>query len=160
MLGTSVFVLMNMVVMANMEALDRGAELKRRNISCLSDYSYYILTIKLRVKILKDSKADSTHVQPLIDEIDYFSSQLSRMRAQVYNCCLPGCSFRTQNHKNYVKHLRALHSNCKQNIKCKLRGCEHEFNGVHSFEIHIKQVHRSRHSLVKLHQKSLSSLFS
>ena len=38
---------------------------------------------------------------------------------------------------------------------CKLKGCGQDFAGVHMLDLHIKQAHRARLSLVKLKQNQL-----
>ena len=137
---------------------DLKLELKRRSIPSLLSDTYYILTLKLRLEILKESKVDLVHVQPLIEEIDYFYSQ--QRKSKLFECCLIGCPFKARDHKDYVKHLRVLHTNSKQKVECKLRGCGQEFSGVQMLEMHIKIVHRSRQSLVKLNQNQIVEQFS
>ena len=91
---------------------DLKLELKRRSIPSLLTDTYYILTLKLRLEILKESKVDLVHVQPLIEEIDYFYSQ--QRKSKLFECCLIGCPFKARDHTDYVKHLRVLHTNSKQ----------------------------------------------
>ena len=145
--------LYNKLLFKTLSFQDLKLELKRRSIACSVSDTYYVLALKLRLQILKDSNADSVHVQPIIDEINYFA--LQQKKSLSYHCSLPGCPFRAHNHKDYVKHLRALHSNSKQKMLCKLKGCGQEFGGVQLLELHIKQAHRTRLSLVKLKQNQL-----
>ena len=132
--------------------------LRKKNIEFSSSDSYHILTLKLRVKLLKDSNADITLVQPLVDEISSFFS--TRKVRNVYKCCLTVCPFKTSNHERYVDHLRALHSTSKTNLICQLKGCQREFAGLYLLLIHIKTTHRSRPSLVKSRQSMLVEQFA
>ena len=63
--------LYNKLLFKALSLQDLKMELKRRNISCSVSDTYYILRLKLRLQILKDSNADSVHIQPIIDEINY-----------------------------------------------------------------------------------------
>ena len=80
--------------------------------------SYHILTIKIRALLLKESNTDPVAIQALEDEITFFYSSLKVK--SLYHCCLAGCPYKTSNHKMYVSHLRALHSNSRQKMTCQL----------------------------------------
>ena len=90
--------LYNKLLFKALSLQDLKLELKRRNIPCSVSDTYYILRLKLRLQILKDSNADSVHFQPILDEINYFA--LQQKKSQVYHCSLPGCPFRAHNHKD------------------------------------------------------------
>ena len=136
---------------------DLKDKLDKKDIKFSSTESYLILTLKLRVQILQESNADEKLIQPLISEIETYLS--SQRRKKLYSCCLTGCPFKTNNHTQYVKHLKAFHQNSRQKMVCNLKGCQRDFLGIQQLEIHVKSAHRSRPSSVKLHQSQLVEQF-
>ena len=128
-------------------------ELNRKKIEFSPSETYHILTLKIRAQLLKESLAAPNLIKPLVDEINFFYSR--RKERKIYSCCLAGCPFKTNDHKKYMRHLRALHSTTKHKIICKLKGCQLEFVGLNLLEIHVKTAHRARASLVKLNQNQL-----
>ena len=125
-------------------------ELKKRFIRFSDDEGYHVLTLKLRVHILRESEADSSHILPIINELKYLSAG---SRTNSYTCDLPGCPFKTKIHTNYLNHIRALHLGSKQKVSCQLKGCKREFQGIIQLENHVKNVHRNRLSTVSMKQK-------
>ena len=136
---------------------DLKKELKKKKIEYSLSDSYHILTLKIRAHILKESRSDPNLVKPLEDEISFFNSTVRENH--VYSCCFNGCPFKTKNHKHYMRHLRDFHSNSKQKMVCKLKGCQRDFSGLVLLEIHLKTAHKTRPSLVKLRQSQLVEQF-
>ena len=128
-------------------------ELERKKVEFTDTDSYLILTLKMRAKLLEESNADQSLIQPLQDEIKSYQSNVREKK--VYTCCLTGCPYKTNNHEKYVSHLRACHPNSRQKMVCKVKGCQRDFHGLNLLEIHVKTAHRSRPSLVKLSQSQL-----
>ena len=132
-------------------------ELKKKNVSFPPSDSYYILTLKMRAKILEEAGAEPNLLKEIEDEIG--SNNKSKQKRKAYNCCLTGCTFKTGDHVLYVKHLKALHSNTRNRMICKLKGCERDFTSVNLLEVHLKVSHYSRPSLVKLKQNQIVEQF-
>ena len=62
-------------------------------------------------------------------------------RPQGYHCCLAGCSFKADKHKNYVHHLQKVHSNFHK-LACKYKHeCKREFSNIQQLIDHIRQSH-------------------
>ena len=130
------------------------SELKKKYVNFNCSETYFSLTLKLRLKILQESNASEVFIQPVINQLKLLNDQ--QLLGKLYSCCLPGCPFRTQNHKNYVKYLKILHNNSR--LVCNLKGCKREFLGINQLEIHIKIAHitaRSQMSSVKCIQSQL-----
>jgi hypothetical protein len=70
-------------------------ELKKKNVSFPPSDSYYILTLKMRAKILEEAGAEPNLLKETEDEIG--SNNKSKQKRKAYNCCLTGCTFKTVN---------------------------------------------------------------
>ena len=127
-------------------------ELRKKKIEFSLTDSYLSLTLKLRLSILQEANAHETLIKPLLDHLKTLH-QVKRVKK--FSCCLTGCPFKTNNHFQYIKHLKSFHQNSKSKLVCNLKGCQRDFLGINQLEIHIKSAHRSRQSLVKLNQSQL-----
>ena len=68
-----------------------------------------------------------------------------------YSCCLTGCSFRSDRHRGYVKHLQKVHSNFHK-LACKFKHtCTREFSSILLLVEHIGHCHSTDTSNAYLH---------
>lgn len=91
------------------------------------------------------------------DRNDYYARLLEETvglcqlrRPQGYHCCLAGCCFKADRHKNYVQHLQKVHSNFHK-LACKYKHeCKREFSNIPDLIDHIRQSH-SKLEIIKHH---------
>ena len=82
------------------------------------------------------------------DKSEYYIKLLSETeeickikKSSGYSCCLPGCPYNADRHRNYVKHLKQIHPNYHK-LSCQFRhSCKREFTSVELLEEHVKLDH-------------------
>ena len=58
-----------------------------------------------------------------------------------YVCSITGCGFKSRNHKLLLLHLRSLHQNTNQPIKCQFNECDRVLSSVKMLMVHVKTYH-------------------
>ena len=79
-------------------------KLQLNNVGLLSECdSYLVMTLKLRLHILRISNGPAHFLQSLEDEI------LKEVKTRFnYRCCVLGCTFRTASHRRYQLHFTSV----------------------------------------------------
>ena len=69
-----------------------------------------------------------------------------------YGCCLSGCRFQGERHRNYIVHLNKDHPNIKSVLCNFAHLCKRTFSGVPALVQHLKESHASKpqESLVRI----------
>ena len=132
----------------------------KRELADRIDYngneSYYVMTLKLRLTILKKASCNIQMQTELEAEIHGLQKKL----VKGYNCSIVGCKFSTRNYDNLLLHLKSLHSSGDHKVICQLKGCERELSSVKMLLVHLKICHRTRNSQVLLRQVHLAQQMS
>ena len=98
--------------------------------------TYLILTLKLRLAILCGASCGTGEQENLKRELE----GLVQLKPG-YVCSIGGCGFKSRNNKLLLIHLRSLHKNSNQPIKCQLNECDRVMSSVKMLMIHIKTYH-------------------
>ena len=65
------------------------------------------------------------------------------MKKAEFNCCLVGCLFKCNKHRDYIRHLKRFHSK-EPNLSCEFGlACTRTFSSLENLLDHIKQAHCS-----------------
>ena len=134
--------------------VDLKQELLNRQLQVHSD-SYYVLCLKLRLNLLRESSCSSE----LINEVENELEALKK-KSDDYCCSLAGCSFKSKDYNKLVRLLKTLHSGTNQKIVCQLHGCVRELSNVKMLDLHIKTSHRRRKSTVCIKQNQIAEQLS
>ena len=90
----------------------------KRELADRIDYngneSYYVMTLKLRLTILKKASCNIQMQTELEAEIHGLQKKL----VKGYNCSIVGCKFSTRNYDNLLLHLKSLHSSGDHKVIC------------------------------------------
>ena len=105
---------------------DLKQQLLRRGQNVSND-SYYVMSLKLRLDILQKSNCTSDVKRELEAELDTM-----RKKSLGYICSLVGCKFRTKNYDSLLHHLKILHTGTNQKLICQLHGCKRELSRAQS----------------------------
>ena len=112
----------------------------------LGDVPDDILHMKLVLKkvlieeILKEETANRDEFKTKLREITISLAEKSESR---YVCCLSGCRFRYDRHREYVKHIKVTHPNLK-NIVCNFNHkCVRILSNLEDLVMHIKADHHA-----------------
>ena len=108
-------------------------ELLNRSLVVTSD-SYYVLTLKLRLAILRVSKCSNELQLELEAELNSF-----KQKRMGYKCSLSGCKYVSKNYYCLLNHLKSLHYGTEQKIVCQLHGCTRELSNVNMLNMHINK---------------------
>ena len=108
------------------------------NLESESSFSQqkYILQKHVLENILKEDESD--RYSQLLKE----TNQLCSFKSPPgYSCCLIGCTFRADRHRNYVKHVQQVHSTYHK-FSCQFgHKCTREFSSIIMLIDHIKESH-------------------
>ena len=135
------------------------ADLKREladRIEFNGNESYYVMTLKLRLAILRKASCNIQMQTELEGEI----KGLQKKIVKGYRCSIVGCNFASRNYDNLLLHLKSLHSSRNHKVICQLKGCERELSSVKMLLVHLKSCHRTRNSQVLLKQAQLAQQMS
>ena len=113
-------------------------ELEKHKITIYSD-SYYVMCLKLRLSLLKESDCCSDDVTSIEAELEAINRS-----TRGYYCSFIGCKFTTPNYNKLLTHLKTNHGGRNQNIVCQLGGCKRELSNLTMLNLHIKTCHRPR----------------
>ena len=107
-----------------------------REVAVLQSDTYLILTLKLRLAILSGASCATGEQENLKRELE----GLVQLKPG-YVCSITGCGFKSRNCKLLLIHLRSLHQNSNQPIKCPFNDCDRVMSSVKMLMIHIKTYH-------------------
>ena len=128
-------------------------ELQSRNVVYSTSDSYYILTLRLRKKILESLNIHHTVLEEINKELSIYEKTKNRSR---YECFLPGCTFRCLRHRDYVGHLEVVHMNTSSRYVCQFRyECSRDFPTISLLKGHLSKDHSRRLSSVVINQNLL-----
>ena len=131
------------------------AEMMTRNINFSPNDTYYILTLKLRREIVKDSEVFGSTIEKIDEEIRAHEA-IKHSVGSRYDCCLVGCKFSCRNHRKYLEHLQFLHHNSKSRLTCQYRhNCSRDFPSFETLNSHVKNVHVKKTGTVEIRQNQL-----
>ena len=102
-----------------------------------SEHKYLIQRFIL-LQLLKSDKKRSSYYERLLGETD---KTLDARKKDPYICCLVGCLFSTETHRNYLNHLKSIHFNHSQLICNFKKNCAREFTGLQLLLNHVKESH-------------------
>ena len=74
-----------------------------------------------------------------------------------YPCCILGCRFIGDRHRNYVLHLKKNHLNLKHVLCNFMRTCRRNFSSIDSLIKHVKETHSSNRAEYNVNIPSTSS---
>ena len=148
--------LYNKLFFRKVSLVECETELNSRKIEFSSDYSLYILTLRLRKQILMKSMTQAKVVEDVSKELEEYE-KCKRKKKTIYQCCLTGCKFTCLHHKKYLTHLELVHHNSKTKFTCNYRHtCAREFQTISMLKSHIKRDHEKiRQSSVAISQSQL-----
>ena len=96
----------------------------------------YLLQLKVLENILKE---DESEYYRRIYEETLLQTHIEKPTG--YRCCLIGCLFRADRHRNYIHHLSQIHPNHNK-FACKfLNKCRREFSSIQILLDHVKRDH-------------------
>ena len=115
---------------------------RKFSISLSQDHSISQQTFVIQKFVLQQlTKAES-------DENEYYSrllieteSHLSIKCPSSYSCCLVGCLFSTELHRNYLKHLKTVHLNYDRLVCNFKKSCKRQFSTFSLLHDHVVEVH-------------------
>ena len=139
------------------ELNDIKRELVNRNCDP-SKLSYYTMTLKLQLLLLKEANTGLERQKELTTELSLIIKETDKR----YTCSVPGCSFSCMNYKHLLSHLSLLHSNCSSaSIICQVNGCTRVLSSIKMLKLHIKTSHNAANkSSVSLRQNALTEELS
>ena len=127
----------------------------QREINYYPSDSYYLLTLRLRVDILRECKVQPETRKVMENEIEAFSASQKKTGSK-YKCAVPGCPFACLEYSKYLKHLSFLHQNCRSRLTCQYRHeCHRDFSSVEMLKTHYNTTHRKKVSSVVIRQNQL-----
>ena len=119
--------------------------LSERNISYNASDSYYLLTLKLRVVILRANDVQNEVRKSMEEEIEVIVASQRKTPGLRYECSVPGCKFHCLNYSNYLKHLSFLHQNSGSRLVCQYRNkCNRDFQTVQMLKTHFLNSHKNQ----------------
>ena len=130
-------------------------ELQKRSYDTSSE-SYYIMTLKLRLDILKKASCNEALQEEVKNEIEGLKQKI----VVGYVCSIVGCKYRTRNYDFLLSHLRSLHASGDNKVICQLNGCDRVLSSVKMLQIHIRANHRTRKSTVLIKQNQLVEILT
>ena len=117
--------------------------------------SYYLLTLRIRVDILKECNIQPETRKVMENEIEAFTASQKKTGSK-YKCTVPGCPFTCLEYSKYLKHLSFLHQNCRSRLACQYRHeCHRDFASVEMLKNHYNNTHRKKVSSVAIRQNQL-----
>ena len=103
------------------------------------DETYQLRLLLKKILLEEILKLDS--------ENKVFSDHLSKINKLItfdskgYSCCLVGCRFHAQRHREYVTHIKTTHYRAS-NVKCNFKHtCPRSFSSIENLILHIKDEH-------------------
>ena len=87
-------------------------------------------------QLLKSEQSD--YYLRLLNETE---GQLQLRKGNKFVCCLVGCLFSTELHKNYLKHLKSVHSNYNRFVCNYKKTCKRQFSTVSLLLDHVADIH-------------------
>ena len=128
---------------------DLKSELRKRSIQAFDD-TYYIMCLKLRLKLLSDANYKGSLIGEIQEELDTIVQ-----KNDGYKCSILGCKFRVKDFNKLLRHLKLVHVGTDQKITCQLHGCVRELSNLKMLNLHIDTCHRVRRSTVYVKQNQL-----
>ena len=131
------------------------SELESRKINFSPSDSYYILTLRLRRTILRESEGSNKVADRIDDEISAYEKSKHNVGSR-FKCSLIGCPHIASNHRKYLSHLEFSHVNTSSRLTCQFRhNCSRDFPSFKLLKAHCLNVHMKRKSAVLLRQDQL-----
>ena len=110
-----------------------------QNESDFSQQQYVLQKCVLEHIIKSDS---SVYYMRLLEET---TRMIHRKQDNKYSCCLVGCLFQSNKHRDYLQHLKKVHSTHKELVCNFMYSCSRQFSTMDLLIQHVKDSH----SLVK-----------
>ena len=103
-----------------------------------------LLKKSLLEEILKAEIEDRQFYEVCLNETIVSLAFAASGRKPEYSCCLIGCKFQTERHRDYIIHIRRHHPNIKK-ITCNFRKqCLRIFTGMDQLVAHLRRDHSNR----------------
>ena len=101
----------------------------------------YELQRFLILQLLKVDKSETASYRRLLNETEQC---LSTRKSEPYTCCLIGCLFKTDVHRKYLVHLKAVHSSHTQLLCNFKKKCARTFSSLKLLLAHVQDCHSNQ----------------
>ena len=71
---------------------------------------------------------------------------LDKKLSSDYLCCMVGCLFRTEKHRNYLAHLKKVHTTNDRLVCNFMHQCARQFTSFNLLVDHVREIHSNIHS--------------
>ena len=113
------------------------------NAKDFSEEKYLLLHAVLQ-EILKTSESSKIEkYEKMLETTNKFLLLCSSTRSEKkgYPCSFPGCLFRSKRHRDFVRHLKSVHSTAESFVCSYMRKCKRHFSEISALIDHVKSTH-------------------
>ena len=111
------------------------------------DEFFSVLKVKLKMKVLKTIIAcnpeENEELTRMMEEATRFLDHHSlKTQKSTITCCLPGCMYEGRKHRDYLRHLKRIHSGASP-LKCQFGlSCHKMFTNLNLLLVHVSESHK------------------
>ena len=98
----------------------------------------YALQKGVLEQILRVEDEDRDYYKRVLEETE---QNLVKKVSRKYSCSLIGCLFQSDKHRNYLKHLKKVHSTHNSLVCNFMQQCSRQFTVLNLLEEHVREVH-------------------